>query len=195
MAAPRFRLRSLFAVVVLAIGLSGCGYNTIPTDEEAAKANPFFGGRVAHGYLILSFAAGLFVDPAPGPVPEPGAPPGPALVRGLSHWACGDWPGNYEAQVRAAYMGNPVAQRAVRIVAEGAGGLPVYAEDDAQDAAAALVAACGLVETVAAQLLLHGNAYLQIACDLDGMPVALYALIMGWARWARRRSRPNSSSG
>jgi oxepin-CoA hydrolase/3-oxo-5,6-dehydrosuberyl-CoA semialdehyde dehydrogenase len=37
-------------------------------DEEAAKANPFFGGRVAHGYLILSFAAGLFVDPAPGPV-------------------------------------------------------------------------------------------------------------------------------
>jgi oxepin-CoA hydrolase/3-oxo-5,6-dehydrosuberyl-CoA semialdehyde dehydrogenase len=37
-------------------------------DEEAAKANPFFPGRVAHGYLLLSFAAGLFVDPAPGPV-------------------------------------------------------------------------------------------------------------------------------
>ncbi|OED01317.1 MULTISPECIES: phenylacetic acid degradation bifunctional protein PaaZ [unclassified Rhizobium] len=37
-------------------------------DEEAAKANPFFEGRVAHGYLIVSFAAGLFVDPAPGPV-------------------------------------------------------------------------------------------------------------------------------
>ncbi|OFX06397.1 MAG: phenylacetic acid degradation bifunctional protein PaaZ [Alphaproteobacteria bacterium RIFCSPHIGHO2_12_FULL_63_12] len=37
-------------------------------DEAAAKANPFFPGRVAHGYLILSFAAGLFVDPAPGPV-------------------------------------------------------------------------------------------------------------------------------
>ncbi|MBO1079230.1 phenylacetic acid degradation bifunctional protein PaaZ [Roseomonas haemaphysalidis] len=37
-------------------------------DEEAAKANPFFPGRVAHGYLILSFAAGLFVDPAPGPL-------------------------------------------------------------------------------------------------------------------------------
>ncbi|HEY2178461.1 MAG TPA: MaoC/PaaZ C-terminal domain-containing protein, partial [Caulobacteraceae bacterium] len=32
------------------------------------KASPIFGGRVAHGYLILSFAAGLFVDPAPGPV-------------------------------------------------------------------------------------------------------------------------------
>ncbi|HTU09987.1 MAG TPA: phenylacetic acid degradation bifunctional protein PaaZ [Allosphingosinicella sp.] len=37
-------------------------------DEEAARASPIFGGRVAHGYLILSFAAGLFVDPAPGPV-------------------------------------------------------------------------------------------------------------------------------
>jgi oxepin-CoA hydrolase / 3-oxo-5,6-dehydrosuberyl-CoA semialdehyde dehydrogenase len=38
------------------------------TDEEAAKRNPFFGGLVAHGYLVLSFAAGMFVDPAPGPV-------------------------------------------------------------------------------------------------------------------------------
>uniref|UniRef100_UPI00286B8E34 phenylacetic acid degradation bifunctional protein PaaZ n=1 Tax=Sphingomonas sp. TaxID=28214 RepID=UPI00286B8E34 len=37
-------------------------------DEEAAKASPIFKGRVAHGYLILSFAAGLFVDPDPGPV-------------------------------------------------------------------------------------------------------------------------------
>ncbi len=37
-------------------------------DEDAAAANPFFPGRVAHGYLLLSFAAGLFVDPAPGPV-------------------------------------------------------------------------------------------------------------------------------
>ena len=27
-------------------------------DEEAAKASPIFEGRVAHGYLILSFAAG-----------------------------------------------------------------------------------------------------------------------------------------
>jgi oxepin-CoA hydrolase/3-oxo-5,6-dehydrosuberyl-CoA semialdehyde dehydrogenase len=38
------------------------------TDEDAAAANPLFGGIVAHGYLILSLAAGLFVDPAPGPV-------------------------------------------------------------------------------------------------------------------------------
>jgi oxepin-CoA hydrolase/3-oxo-5,6-dehydrosuberyl-CoA semialdehyde dehydrogenase len=37
-------------------------------DEQAAAANPFFDGRVAHGYLVLSFAAGLFVQPDPGPV-------------------------------------------------------------------------------------------------------------------------------
>lgn len=37
-------------------------------DEEAAAANPFFPGRVAHGYLLVSWAAGLFVDPGPGPV-------------------------------------------------------------------------------------------------------------------------------
>jgi len=37
-------------------------------DAEAAAANPFFDGIVAHGYLIVSLAAGLFVDPDPGPV-------------------------------------------------------------------------------------------------------------------------------
>ncbi len=38
------------------------------TDPEAAAANPLFGGIVAHGYLVVSLAAGLFVNPAPGPV-------------------------------------------------------------------------------------------------------------------------------
>jgi oxepin-CoA hydrolase/3-oxo-5,6-dehydrosuberyl-CoA semialdehyde dehydrogenase len=38
------------------------------TDEASAAKNPFFDGRVAHGYLIVSFAAGLFVDPDFGPV-------------------------------------------------------------------------------------------------------------------------------
>ncbi|SEO05011.1 oxepin-CoA hydrolase / 3-oxo-5,6-dehydrosuberyl-CoA semialdehyde dehydrogenase [Salinihabitans flavidus] len=37
-------------------------------DQEAAERNPFFPGRVAHGYLLLSFAAGLFVEPNEGPV-------------------------------------------------------------------------------------------------------------------------------
>ncbi len=36
-------------------------------DEIAAK-DSLFGKRVAHGYFIISAAAGMFVDPAPGPV-------------------------------------------------------------------------------------------------------------------------------
>jgi len=38
------------------------------TDPEAAARNPLFGGIVAHGYLVVSLAAGLFVEPNPGPV-------------------------------------------------------------------------------------------------------------------------------
>ncbi len=38
------------------------------TDPVAAQKNPFFPGIVAHGYLLVSWAAGLFVEPAPGPV-------------------------------------------------------------------------------------------------------------------------------
>ncbi|RFB78430.1 LemA family protein [Methylovirgula sp. 4M-Z18] len=32
------RLRFVFLIMALALPLAGCGYNTIPTDEEAAKA-------------------------------------------------------------------------------------------------------------------------------------------------------------
>jgi oxepin-CoA hydrolase/3-oxo-5,6-dehydrosuberyl-CoA semialdehyde dehydrogenase len=37
-------------------------------DAEQAARNPFFEGQVAHGYFIVSAAAGLFVDPPLGPV-------------------------------------------------------------------------------------------------------------------------------
>jgi oxepin-CoA hydrolase/3-oxo-5,6-dehydrosuberyl-CoA semialdehyde dehydrogenase len=36
-------------------------------DELAARESAF-GKRIAHGYFVLSAAAGLFVSPAPGPV-------------------------------------------------------------------------------------------------------------------------------
>ncbi len=36
--------------------------------DEAAAGRSLFGKRVAHGYFVLSAAAGLFVDPAEGPV-------------------------------------------------------------------------------------------------------------------------------
>ena len=54
------------ADLVLFGGLSG-DYFYMHFDEPAAKASPF-GKRIAHGYFVLSAAAGLFVWPSPGPV-------------------------------------------------------------------------------------------------------------------------------
>ena len=36
--------------------------------DEIAARDSFFGQRVAHGYFVISAAAGMFVHPAPGPV-------------------------------------------------------------------------------------------------------------------------------
>ncbi len=47
-------------------GISG-DYFYMHFDDVAAKESPF-GKRIAHGYFVLSAAAGLFVSPAPGPV-------------------------------------------------------------------------------------------------------------------------------
>ncbi|MCP5286061.1 MAG: phenylacetic acid degradation bifunctional protein PaaZ [Burkholderiaceae bacterium] len=47
-------------------GISG-DYFYMHFDEVAAKDSAF-GQRIAHGYFVLSAAAGLFVSPAPGPV-------------------------------------------------------------------------------------------------------------------------------
>jgi len=102
----------------------------------------------------------------------------PALSRsGMAPVVVGEWPQSYEAQVRAAYLGNAIAQRAVKLVAEGVGGAPVAASDERL---AALVAASSggqrLAETLAAYLLLHGNAYVQVLAGPDGEVVELFAL-------------------
>ncbi|MGH8243061.1 MAG: phenylacetic acid degradation bifunctional protein PaaZ [Steroidobacteraceae bacterium] len=47
--------------------LSGDRFYAHMSEAEAAR-NPLFGGRVAHGYFLISAAAGLFVDPDYGPV-------------------------------------------------------------------------------------------------------------------------------
>ena len=47
-------------------GISG-DYFYMHFDDIAAKETPF-GKRIAHGYFVLSAAAGLFVSPAKGPV-------------------------------------------------------------------------------------------------------------------------------
>jgi oxepin-CoA hydrolase/3-oxo-5,6-dehydrosuberyl-CoA semialdehyde dehydrogenase len=54
------------ADIVNFAGLSG-DFFYAHMDEIAAKES-IFEKRVAHGYFVLSAAAGLFVDPAPGPV-------------------------------------------------------------------------------------------------------------------------------
>lgn len=108
----------------------------------------------------------------------------PVLSRGLRMaWtgsvgdAGGQWPQGYDAQVRAGYGDNAVAQRSVRIVAESVGSAPVNASDPAVARLIATTSAGqGLMETLAAQLLLHGNGYVQILCDAEGMPGELFAL-------------------
>jgi len=56
----------------------------------------------------------------------------PFLLRGLPQGIAGasafggETPRSYEAQVREGYLGNPVAQRAVKLVAEGVAGAVIY---------------------------------------------------------------------
>ena len=83
----------------------------------------------------------------------------------------------YDRAVRCGYLQNPVAQRAVRLVAEGVGGAPLAAADAALlTLVTATSAGQPLLETVAAQLLLHGNAYVHILKDVRGRPAELFAL-------------------
>ena len=99
-----------------------------------------------------------------------------------SPWLFGDL-GNpraafdYNRSVRRAYLENPVAQRAVRLVAEGIGGAALQVSDPALTALVkATSAGQSLLETLASQLLLHGNAYVQVLKDASGHPVELFAL-------------------
>ena len=100
-----------------------------------------------------------------------------SLARSFGTHSLGEWPRTYEAQVREGYLHNAVAQRAVRLVAEGVASAQLMSSDEA---ALALVKATSggqaLVETVAAHLLLHGNAYVEMLPGPDGAPMELYAL-------------------
>lgn len=83
----------------------------------------------------------------------------------------------FHGAVRRAYLDNPVAHRAVRLLADGISGAPLAPTDPAL---AALVKATSagqsLLETLTCQLLLHGNGFVQIVKDAAGMPVELFAL-------------------
>lgn len=101
----------------------------------------------------------------------------PALLR--APWgvaSLGEWPRGYEAQVREGYVENPVAQRAVRLVSESAGAAPLAGGEREAKLLETAPAGQPLVESAAAHLLLHGNAFIQIICDADGAPAELFAL-------------------
>src|SRR4029077_7740332 len=112
-----------------------------------------------------------------------GQTPRPPLARawlGAGWSATSDLPQSYEAQLRAAILANPVAQRALRLVSEAAGSAALIASADrSEDATAGLAlgerraAGQGLVETIAAHVLLHGNSYVQIGHGPDGRPASL----------------------
>lgn len=117
-----------------------------------------------------------------GEAVTPRAPLGRSFI---SPWAeAFDWRGgdargplNYPLAIREAYLKNPVAQRAVRLVAESIGGAPVAASDPVLGKlVSATSAGQGLLETLASQLLLHGNGYVQVLRDVEGEVAELYAL-------------------
>jgi HK97 family phage portal protein len=84
---------------------------------------------------------------------------------------------DYRRAVEESFLANPIAQRSIRIVAEGVGQAPLTSSD-ARLAALVNATSAGqsLIETLAAHLLLHGNGYVQIIKDASGTPVELFAL-------------------
>lgn len=96
----------------------------------------------------------------------------------LPLWLSGETesvPRSYQARLAEIYVGNPVGQRAVRLVAGAVGALPVYAQEG-RSQAAELAGRAGLMETVAAQLLLNGNAFLQCVVGGNGQVQELFPL-------------------
>jgi len=79
---------------------------------------------------------------------------------------------SYDRHFDEVYRRNPVGQRAVRLVAGMLGGLTF----DGDRRAVELVQADGLLEGIAAQLLLHGNSYAQLIADEDGAPAEICLL-------------------
>lgn len=84
---------------------------------------------------------------------------------------------DYPRAITEGFLANPIAQRSVRLVAEGVGQAPLACTDAGLTALVmATSAGQSLIETLAANLLLHGNGYVQILKDAQGKPVELFAL-------------------
>ncbi|XUU61666.1 phage portal protein [Erythrobacter sp. HA6-11] len=83
----------------------------------------------------------------------------------------------YGRAIREGFIANPVAQRAVKIVAEGVGSAPLSPCDKKlMQLVNATSAGQSLLETLTAQVLLNGNGYVQIIKDAKHKPIELFAL-------------------
>ncbi|MFN7399946.1 MAG: phage portal protein [Sandaracinobacter sp.] len=91
----------------------------------------------------------------------------------LSQPLGGEPPTSYEGQVRAAWR-NPVALRAIRVVAEGLSSVSLMVNGGAHDAIHLVPPT--LLEALATHLLLHGNAFVETGLDLGGRPAELWVL-------------------
>lgn len=107
----------------------------------------------------------------------------PPLSRGFATmpWTLAKPEQGYEAQVRCGHIDNPIGLRAVRLVAESAGSVPLRLTRG--HVAEPLISRpflggsmAELIESIAAQLLLNGNAYVDVLEDGQGWPAALHAL-------------------
>ena len=93
----------------------------------------------------------------------------------------GEVPRSYEARAREAMERNPVASRAVRMIAESVGAAPLVLEGAAE--VPALLAQpnprtsrAAFLERLAAHLVLHGNAYVEAALGGTGRAAELHVL-------------------
>ncbi len=93
----------------------------------------------------------------------------PVWLRGET--GAGEFARSYAAQYEEVFRTNPVGQRSVRLIASMMASFKI----DGPDKAVRLVGA-DLLERIAAGLLLHGNAYVQLLVDGHDRPGELCAL-------------------
>ncbi len=103
----------------------------------------------------------------------------PVISNGVPDWLLAkggtELPSTYEGKVREVFVTNPVGQRSVRLVSSAVGALTVYSVTGNSEAVR-LVAADGVMETITANLLLHGNAFVELIVDDFGSPAELSVL-------------------
>lgn len=120
--------------------------------KSAGRARPALSARAGWGAVGAGTGAGIG-----GAGVDPGSRP-------------------YEAQVREGYCGNAVVHRCVRLIADAAGDVPLLGSEAAVALVRSRSGGQALLPTLVAQLLLHGNAYVQVIGAEDGGATELFAL-------------------